>query len=209
MIKPQRKKSTVFHVVYSRKARKNQAALQLIGNLSKQGLLPNLSSVRPLDEQKFRKIFDEEKPKSIYPTQRGAIFFWPEMMHMEAAAEIIKTKVGKQALVADAGIFSKVINYSERPGRFRPLIEGGEPEFYGWVREMARRYWATAIPLEMFEKYYRKYHGESWVRKKNAPVTMPRKIELPEILYPHKIRPQDIEKVPLKKTKPGVEKNEA
>lgn len=109
------------------------------------------------------------------------------------AAEIIKTKVGKQALVADAGIFRDVINVDARHTWLRKHHKElkNRAQLVGWTKEMARKYWATAITLEMFEKYYKEY-PLYWLRKKDAPVTLPRKIKIPEILYPHKIRPKDL-----------------
>lgn len=205
MNKPRRRKSTVYHIVYSAKVR-NPNAKQIVKNISRDGLLQYVSLRRPADEQKLREIFDEEKPKSIHPSQKSAIFFWPELMHEKVAARIVKTRIGKQALVADAGIFRDVI---KRVDYHSELIEN-KGRLAGWAREMARKYWATTMTLEMFKKYYKKarkywattipsemkkYYAKYpvyWFRKKNAPVTLPRKIVIPEILYPHKVRPKNL-----------------
>ena len=146
------------------------------------GLLPRAPSTRRDGvERNLRKIFDEEKPKSIQQSQTNSLFLHPgEIRGLNYREFAFETEIGNNALVADAQIFRHALVKAKAGLNERKL------------RELARKYWSHTITLGEFQKYYSK-NIRDYVRNNSAPATMPQKIGIPEILYPHKIEPAKLE----------------
>ena len=178
-MKSLRKRSLAYHSL-------KRAQRTAVKEVLDRGLEPaKLIGHRDPAELRIREIFDSEKPKSIQASQARSLFLWPSLAQASPLGGIFQAEIGKQAIVADASIFLKAL-----------CASGSEAK----VRALARKYWSGTMSLEIFEKYYAR-KGSQWFRKKGAPETLPRAIESPEILYPHKIKPNMLKKVPFGKYK--------
>ncbi|MFH1697385.1 MAG: hypothetical protein ABH854_05790 [Candidatus Diapherotrites archaeon] len=180
-----------------------RASEEMKEGVEKRGLIPHkiTSDTIPDEHHSFaeirvRLIFDAEKPKRIQAGQTNSVFFIPATNYERPKKGFVEAKVGMNSIVADAGAFEEALHIFERS---KSPYSPSKKEIKQ-IRDIARKYWSTAITYGDFIEQYeeraipRAYQPTKfvYVRKAGARKNIPRIIIRPEILYPNKIRPEQL-----------------
>jgi hypothetical protein len=147
-------------------------------------------------ELAVRRMFDEERPPGVKHSQVDSLFFtWlphasmPADGRMDFNRTFITAELGDDCLVANASYVVQAMK----------AVKGTEvaEDEQAKVRELARRYWAESMPLDVFERSYemdqRRTHLH-WVRSKGASDKLPMEIWGPDIMYNGDLPPERLGK---------------
>ncbi|MBN2127768.1 MAG: hypothetical protein JW703_05300 [Candidatus Diapherotrites archaeon] len=206
-----------FRVVHHTNSPETRQKIRGSGIKPKQKMSDKRSTaLTQFEEKLIRKIFDEEKPKSIQEAHSKSSFFCPlyaptgepvlaEHILTNQKTHFFETLIRGHARVANMQkiyaaltVLRKKISEKE----FRTTekrLSGFFPELTKEeriqklkemkIRELARKYWSESITLNEFSRFYKKIAGTKIYQKTNeAPIGYPKQIESPEILYNHNLK---------------------